>query len=264
MNNQKGFANIVLIVVIVVLVGVVGYFTFVKKSEPVVQQTTPPPITTESSTSQQPSPAPINETANWKTYINNKYGIVVKYPSGWEAKNLLIAYLEGKSDPSDADNIGRGITLTSLASYDPLTNPNRVDIFITTNASGATCAEKIIIGAKNFCRQIPDIVSYSNGVREKIAGKLLGEYNLGPYFNDGLLIKYTEMNTGVKKDITEANLLMYDLGMEVVKITENQYQQMKTIPPLFSTNSALLKNYAVKIDQIDQIVRNMLSSVGSK
>ena len=34
MNDQKGFANIVLIVVIVVLVGTVGYFALVKKSEP--------------------------------------------------------------------------------------------------------------------------------------------------------------------------------------------------------------------------------------
>lgn len=41
MNQQKGFANIVLIVLVVVLAGVVGYFVFVKKSEPVSQQPTP-------------------------------------------------------------------------------------------------------------------------------------------------------------------------------------------------------------------------------
>lgn len=41
MNQQKGFANIILVVVMVILVGVVGYFTFVKKSEPIVQQPTP-------------------------------------------------------------------------------------------------------------------------------------------------------------------------------------------------------------------------------
>jgi hypothetical protein len=48
MNNQKGFANIILIVVIVVLVGAVGYFAFVKKSEPVAQQPTPTPTATQS------------------------------------------------------------------------------------------------------------------------------------------------------------------------------------------------------------------------
>ena len=77
--NQKGFANIVLVIVIVVLVGAVGYFAFVKKMEPVTQQPTPP-ATTQTSTPQQPSPTPINETANWKTYKNDTYSFEVKYP----------------------------------------------------------------------------------------------------------------------------------------------------------------------------------------
>ena len=54
MNNQKGFANIVLIAVIVILVGAVGYFAFVKKSEPIVQQ----PIPTSPIITDTPSPAP--------------------------------------------------------------------------------------------------------------------------------------------------------------------------------------------------------------
>ncbi len=41
--NQKGFANIILVVVIIILVGIVSYFSFVKKSKPVVQQPTPTP-----------------------------------------------------------------------------------------------------------------------------------------------------------------------------------------------------------------------------
>ena len=46
-TNQKGFAKIALVAVIVVLIGVVGYlgvvgyFTFVKKSEPIAQQFNP-------------------------------------------------------------------------------------------------------------------------------------------------------------------------------------------------------------------------------
>mgnify|MGYP001572501398 CR=1 FL=1 len=50
MNNQKGFANIVLIGIIVILVGVVGYFAFVKKSEPIAQQPTPTPTPVSSVT----------------------------------------------------------------------------------------------------------------------------------------------------------------------------------------------------------------------
>lgn len=41
MNDQKGFANVILIVVIVAIVAVGGYFVFVKKPEPVAQQPVP-------------------------------------------------------------------------------------------------------------------------------------------------------------------------------------------------------------------------------
>ncbi len=83
--NKKGFVNIVLVVVIALLMGTVGYFAFVKKSEPVTQQPTLP-TTTQTPTPQQPSPTPINETANWKTYKNDTYGFEVKYPSDWTSK----------------------------------------------------------------------------------------------------------------------------------------------------------------------------------
>ena len=72
-QNQRGFANIVLVLVIVVLVGVAGYFVFMKKSEPVVQQT-PAPITSQ------------NNQANLKTYKSDTYGFEVKYPSEWRTK----------------------------------------------------------------------------------------------------------------------------------------------------------------------------------
>ena len=78
MNNQKGFANIVLIVVIVAIIAVGGYFVFVKKSEPITQQ--PTPTTTQNPT---PTATPKNETANWEVYRNEKYGIEFKHPTGW-------------------------------------------------------------------------------------------------------------------------------------------------------------------------------------
>jgi len=62
MNNQKGFANIVLIVLVVMLAGALGYVTLVKKPAPVEQSqtnnlqntepTTPPPA--NNSVSQNP------------------------------------------------------------------------------------------------------------------------------------------------------------------------------------------------------------------
>ena len=72
MNNQKGFANIILVVVIVILVGAVGYFAFVKKSEPIAQQPTPTPT---------PTPTSKDETVSWKVYENIKFNYSFKYPA---------------------------------------------------------------------------------------------------------------------------------------------------------------------------------------
>ena len=69
-NNKKGFANMILIGVIIALVAVGGYFAFVKKYKPITQEQTTSllvPVTT-------------NDTSNWKTYINIKYGYEFKYP----------------------------------------------------------------------------------------------------------------------------------------------------------------------------------------
>ncbi|MDO8490078.1 MAG: PsbP-related protein [bacterium] len=76
MNNQKGFANIILIVVIVAIVAVGGYFAFVKKTEPIVQQPTPTPATT-------PTQTPKDETSNLKTYSNSDLKYSIKYPTDW-------------------------------------------------------------------------------------------------------------------------------------------------------------------------------------
>jgi len=64
-NNQKGFANVVLIGVLVILIGIGGYFVLKEKQSPVVQQV---PITSA------------GEIANWKTYTNTQYGFEFKYP----------------------------------------------------------------------------------------------------------------------------------------------------------------------------------------
>lgn len=76
-NNQKGFAEIFLIGLVVVIIAVAGYFAFIKKSEPVAEQLTPAPVVTQTNTMTSTS---TDETANWKTYINTKYGYEFKYP----------------------------------------------------------------------------------------------------------------------------------------------------------------------------------------
>lgn len=79
-NSQKGFANIALIIVIIAIIAVGGYFVFVKKLEPVTQQIPPTPTQTSSN---QLTPTPSSETADWKTYRNTKYSYEIQYSKDW-------------------------------------------------------------------------------------------------------------------------------------------------------------------------------------
>lgn len=60
-----------------ITVAIIGYFVLTtKQTQPANQQSISIPPTIA-----QPSPTPSNETANWKTYTNAKYGYSIKYPA---------------------------------------------------------------------------------------------------------------------------------------------------------------------------------------
>ncbi len=106
MNNQKGFANIVLIVLVVVLVGALGYMTLIRKSNPVEQPQTnnlqntqtqsaadlPKNNTTQNAPTTQPTTkpqaSPTDPLADWQIYTDSKYGFEFKYPKGHELDEL--------------------------------------------------------------------------------------------------------------------------------------------------------------------------------
>lgn len=95
--KQKGVAPILIVLLIAVL-GIGGYFVYQNYST----KTTPTP--TPYSTP-QPSSSSTDETANWKTYENSKYGFSIKYPPELtyeEKRNTVVfANLENKSkEPS--------------------------------------------------------------------------------------------------------------------------------------------------------------------
>src|SRR6266568_2620276 len=87
MKNKRG--NVVVIVIIIVIVaitsGIIGWM-FAKKSQAPVQQSVvnqPVPV---AKTQPITEPiAPTDETTNWQTYSNTKYGFEFKYPQFYNA-----------------------------------------------------------------------------------------------------------------------------------------------------------------------------------
>ncbi|MDO8639116.1 MAG: hypothetical protein Q7R43_06075 [Candidatus Daviesbacteria bacterium] len=72
---SKGFAPILILVgIVVVALAVGGYLLYQNQVKP-VPIVAPQPIA-------QTSTSP-DETANWKTYTNTKYGYSIKYPNDW-------------------------------------------------------------------------------------------------------------------------------------------------------------------------------------
>lgn len=179
--NQKGFGNIVLIAVIVAIIVVGGYFVLTREQKPVTEQTTPPPATTENSTSQQPSPTPINETANWKIYKSNTYSFEVKYPSDWTSKGY---WSENGGFFYAAFGIANSIDSKPLATLRIYPNQTTLEKFIKyfdyvsgswkdTILGGVTAKEVVSIGQDS--KQFILIASVKNSYGYELASTVFGD-----------------------------------------------------------------------------------------
>lgn len=86
--KQSNFIVILLSVLLFIYVSIAGFFTFQTQKlvkELTLLRTEPSPVATVEPTI-EPVATEVSEvdpTANWKTYINNTYGFLIKYPSTW-------------------------------------------------------------------------------------------------------------------------------------------------------------------------------------
>jgi len=82
MNNQKGFAPIVIILIVVIILAggvLIWQHSKTPREKVGVSEKTSPTSTASVKQPKEPSITD-NETANWKTYRNDKYGFSFKYP----------------------------------------------------------------------------------------------------------------------------------------------------------------------------------------
>ncbi len=94
-SNGSKVIPFIIVAVLIVLVGAGSYVLGTKKT----------PTPTENKVVAQPSPTPIDETTNWKTYSDQKYYYAIKYPNDWILKQtpsggILISSADSTHDSS--------------------------------------------------------------------------------------------------------------------------------------------------------------------
>lgn len=129
--KQKGFANTILMAIIVVLLGALVYVAFVKKSEPTVKQQSPGQTTT---------PTLKDETADWQTYRNEKYGFTVKYPQDWFSRDCNSTF------------VGFSYSQSKLPLCNTDQKPPHIEIFVR---------EKDVIGIEKYIKDTQNYLGNS-------------------------------------------------------------------------------------------------------
>ncbi|KKS14202.1 hypothetical protein A2617_04560 [Candidatus Daviesbacteria bacterium RIFOXYD1_FULL_41_10] len=134
-NSSKGFAPIIFLILITLVVS--GYLLYTNFQKPASVSTSQQ--VTQTSTA-SPAPTSVGETANWKTYVNNRVGYSVRYPESWYIyervdgqKNQYMTDIQDIKDPEKIEDmiVGTygppGSTIFSI-SNNPSDNPKGLEV----------------------------------------------------------------------------------------------------------------------------------------
>src|SRR3990167_3570641 len=81
-SMRKGYFTPPVLIILAIIIFAVAILIAINTDLVKRLKKEPSPIPVPSPTAQQSSPTS-DETANWKTYINQKHGFSLKYPSEW-------------------------------------------------------------------------------------------------------------------------------------------------------------------------------------
>ncbi len=146
---QKGLASILIVLLIAAAVG--GYLVYSGKISLPQKQ-----VTQTSKSDASPAPTGVDETANWKTYTNTKYGYSVKYPPDWSSGDGSFIAPGGQSGYGYSD-----VSIQVLSKSVNFDNTNRekdtLEEYVKKDAGGETGPSKTPISVKKITTQSGNI-----------------------------------------------------------------------------------------------------------
>lgn len=182
-DNSKGFSAIILLLLIIII-GVIGYFGYLNRN--LISNTI--------------------ATSSWKTYANNTYGLMFKYPKGWRFEQEDLANLK-------SPNVTWGANISNPK--DVVTNDTKVwDVF----------AISIMVRGKRGLSFGDWITSECPNIKRKVGLQVSGKQATDIICNLG------GTNNGENVDW---EIIAIDGGKYIYTLTDNAYQRNPEMDSVF-------------------------------
>jgi hypothetical protein len=91
-NYKKGSATLIVFIIVLVVIAGLGYYIYTQKN------------TSQQLVSEDQSTKNTDQTVNWKTYLNTKYGFKFKYPANFEVRNMNLTKISNRESLVELTN----------------------------------------------------------------------------------------------------------------------------------------------------------------